>query len=114
MDHEANPKDIVAPSCFVTGSFLTTVYHINTGPFYYRPQTKFAKVMLSQVSVCPQGRGHAWQRVCVAGGMLGRGVCVGGYAWQGVCMAVGCAWQGDIHGSRVCVGRGDLHGGGAW
>ena len=24
---------------------------------YYRPQTKFAKVMFSQVSVCPQGRG---------------------------------------------------------
>ena len=24
---------------------------------YYRPQTKFAKVMFSQVSVCPQGEG---------------------------------------------------------
>ena len=24
---------------------------------FYRPQTKFAKVMLSQVSVCPQGGG---------------------------------------------------------
>ena len=23
--------------------------------YYYRPQTKFAKVMFSQVSVCPQG-----------------------------------------------------------
>ena len=25
--------------------------------FFYRPQTKFAKVMFSQVSVCPQGEG---------------------------------------------------------
>ena len=44
---------------------------------YYRPQTKFAKVMFLQVSVCPRGGGvrgwgHAWQ----GGGMHGRG-------WQG-------------------------------
>ena len=25
--------------------------------FFYRPQTKFAKVMFSQVSVCPRGGG---------------------------------------------------------
>ena len=26
----------------------------------YRPLTKFAKVMFLQVSVCPNGGGHAW------------------------------------------------------
>ena len=37
---------------------------------YYRLQTKFAKVMFLQVSVCPQGvggvhgRGRAWLRGC--------------------------------------------------
>ena len=31
--------------------------------YFYHPQTKFAKVMFSQVSVCQQGRGHAWQGV---------------------------------------------------
>ena len=70
----------------------------------YHPQMKFAKVMFSQVSVCPQGGmhggGHAWQGayvvgacmaggracmagVCMAGGMCGRW----GHACLGVCMA---------------------------
>ena len=30
--------------------------------YFYRPQTKFAKVMISQVSVCPQGGGVSVQR----------------------------------------------------
>ena len=42
---------------------------------FYRPQTKFAKVMFLQVSVCPQGRG-----ACVVGG--GWGCVVGGmHSW---------------------------------
>ena len=49
---------------------------------YYRPQTKFEKVMFSQVSVCPQGE------ACVAGGVR-----MGG----GACMAGDHAWQGDMH-----------------
>ena len=51
----------------------------------YRPQTKFAKVMFLQVSVCPQG-GHAWLLpggACViapgVGGM--HGCSQGGRAW---------------------------------
>ena len=46
---------------------------------FYRPQTKFAKVMFLQVSVCPQGVGECmagggvWQGTCVVGGMHGRG-----------------------------------------
>ena len=69
---------------------------------YYRPQTKFAKVMFLQVSVCPQGewdvhgrRGHVWQsRVCMAGGMCGMGVHGGGHVWQGDVHGGGHAWQG--------------------
>ena len=45
---------------------------------YYRPQTKFVKVMFLHVSVCQQGGGwRAWQG-SVRGGMHG-----GGRAWQG-------------------------------
>ena len=52
---------------------------------YYRLQTKFAKVMFLQVSVCPQGVG-----ACMAGGR----------AWlRGVCMvAGGCAWDTTRYG----------------
>ena len=68
---------------------------------YYRPQTKFAKVMFSQVSVCPQGEGacmvegHALKRVrvaCMVGGMCGRGACV-----VGACIAWGMCARG-MHG----------------
>ena len=46
---------------------------------YYRPQTKFAKVMFLHLSVCPLGGG---------GGMHGGGggVCV---VWWGACIASG-------------------------
>ena len=56
--------------------------------FNYHPQTKFVKVMFLQVSVCPQGEGHAW----LPGGMHGywRVACV---VAGGVCMVDrGCAW----------------------
>ena len=105
----------------------------------YRPQTKFAKDMFLQVSVCPRGgacvvahRGGVW--------LLWRGVrdCSGGHAWLlrgGVCMVAprgacmvaprghalllpggGCVWLlwGGMHG---CSGGG-MHccsqGGHAW
>ena len=70
----------------------------------YRPQTKFAKVMFSQVSVCPRGmrgRGHmhGWRSMCGQGGLHG-----GGNTWQGTCMAGGACvaretcMVGGIHG----------------
>ena len=83
---------------------------------YYRPQTKFAKVMFLQVCVCPRGGGHEWlprggvhgfrgdmhgyQGACmVAGGrvwFLGGMHGCGGHVWLlgvGACMAAGgCAW----------------------
>ena len=61
-----------------------------TGQSSYRPQTKFAKVMFLQVSVCPcggvcmvtRGGGHAWlvwgECMVAPGGMHG---CLGGHAW---------------------------------
>ena len=58
---------------------------------YYRPQTKFAKVMFLQVSVCPRGGGHAWQGTCVMWGVHGRG-----HAWQG----------GGVRGRRGVHGEG--------
>ena len=73
--------------------------------FYYRPQTKFAKVMFLQVSVCPHG-GHAWllHGVCVVaprGGMRG---CCWGDAWLlwGACMGYDeiqryDQWAGGTH-----------------
>ena len=58
-------------------------------------QTKFAKVMFSQVSVCPQGRG----------GMHGRGGVVGGHAWEGRAWQVGMHGRG-VHGRGACVAGG--------
>ena len=40
---------------------------------FYRPETKFVKVMFLHVSFCPQDGGHVWQG----------GVHAGGHAWQG-------------------------------
>ena len=45
------------------------------------------------------GRGHAWQGVCMAGGVHCRGACMAGgmhgrgHAWRGPCMARGHVWQ---------------------
>ena len=46
------------------------------------------------------GRGCAWQGVCMAGGVHGRGALVGGHAWQGVCMAGSVCGRGGVHGRR--------------
>ena len=92
---------------------------------HYCPQTKFAKVMFLQVSVCPQGGvrdggacmagrgGHAWLGACVTGGVHGRGACVeggvhdrgcvcggGGHVWQGKHAWQGGVWQG--HAWQAC------------
>ena len=76
---------------------------------FYRKQTKFAKVMFLQVSVCPGGMlgkgGMHGRGVCVAGGVHGGGVygrgvhgrgalMAGGMHGRWVCIARGCAWQG--------------------
>ena len=83
---------------------------------------KFAKVMFSQVSVCPQvgcawqGRHawwewHVWRGTCMAGCMHGGGACLAG----GVC-GRGHAWQvGGIHGRGTCVAGGCVAGrGNTW
>ena len=69
---------------------------------YYRPQTKFAKVMFLQVSVCPHG-GVRGRGVCMVGGACMVGVCMlGGHAWWGVCMAGGMH-GGGVHCRGACV-----------
>ena len=81
----------------------------------YRPQTKFAKVMFLQVSVCPQeGRrawllqgGHAW--LLPGGGVHGcsQGACMvapRGHVWL---LPGGCVWQrGGMHGKGGMRGEG--------
>ena len=92
---------------------------------FYRPQTKFAKVMFLQVSVCPQRGGHAWLlpggggacmvawggvHGCSRGGMhgclggLGCVVAPGGHAWLLQGGMRGCSW-GGMHGCS-----GGMHG----
>ena len=51
----------------------------STLEFFYHPQTKFAKVMFSQVSVCPRGRGTQAQG---GGGVQAQ-------AWEGLPRGVG-------------------------
>ena len=62
----------------------------------YRPQTKFAKVMFSQVFVCPQGGGSQ---------SLSRGLCPGGLS-----LGDGSVWKVSVWGglSRGVSVRGDL------
>ena len=78
---------------------------------YYRPQTKFAKVMFSQLSVCPQGGGLSlclgslrprWGGLCPGdlcpgGSLLRVGALSRGFSVQGVSV------RGDLSG-RVSVG----------
>ena len=87
---------------------------------YYRPQTKFAKVMFSQVSVCPQGgglslclgslrprwRGLCPEDLCPGGSLLGGGsvqrvlcpggLCPGGSVQEGLCRGGGRSVKGEI------------------
>ena len=70
-----------------------------------KSETKFAKVMFSQVCVCPLGGGgiRAGREACMAGGCALWGACVAwGHAWWGACMV------GGMHGRREC-----MHGKGA-
>ena len=81
--------------------------------YFYRPQTKFSKVIFLHVSVCPQGASMAGgvhgRRACMVGGKCGRGqgACmtweVWGAAWQGG------AWQGGAwQGGHAWWGRGHV------
>ena len=56
--------------------------------YFYRPQTKFAKVMFLQVLVCPWGRGLG---LCL-GGLCPGGLRRGG--WGGLCLGGLC--QGTL------------------
>ena len=86
--------------------------------FYYRPQTKFAKVMFLQVCVCPRGGracflggGHAcFPGVCGCRG----GMCGWGCAWLwGACMVAGGV-SGCRGACMVVGGHAWLQGGRVW
>ena len=116
-----NIADLVTNLCESLTNLTSQSFNYHHRPsFFYRPQTKFAKVMFLHLSViysvhrggrasqggmCGRGGhvwwgGHVWQRgmhgqgSCMAGGMCGGGACVvgRGHAWQGghAC-AGGCA-----------------------
>ena len=97
----------------------------NARRYFYRPQTKFAKVTFLHLSVshsvhgggcawaggaCMVGGGrHAWWGVCVLG------VCGRGHVWWGACVAGEHAWQGHAWWGACVVGvcmAGGMHGGG--
>ena len=85
---------IYAQTDSLSGHALTVSIFLaqNQSTFHYRPQTKFAKVMFLQVSVCPH-RG-----ACVV--LFGRGACVvlfGGHAWFYLGGVHGFIWWG-MHG----------------
>ena len=72
---------------------------------FYRPQTKFAKVMFFHLSVILSTGGRAWQeghvcggRVCMAGGHVWQG---GGMCGRGACMAEGVCMAGGIHATHA-------------
>ena len=71
---------MMKPSCKATlqRHFSLLIFHYWMG--IYRPQTKFAKVMFSQVSVCPRGE------VSVQGWSLSRGISV--QVSGGLCLRV--------------------------
>ena len=101
--------------------------------YFYRPQTKFAKVMFLQVSFCPRGGGmhgsrgcvwlpgghawlpggHAWFQVgaCVVGRghvWLPRGACV---AARGACMVAGGlhdCWGACMVAGGACIGYDEI------
>ena len=81
----------VRPNVKFTYDFKLWMPH--RGCYNYRPQTKFAKVMFLQVSVCPQG-GRAW-------------LLQGGPAWllRGGCV---CAWL--LPGGMRGCSQGGMHG----
>ena len=73
----------------------------------YRPQTKFAKVMFLQASVCPQGGGvrgcpRGGMHGCSGGGMHG---CSGGHVWllRGVGGMHGCWGACVVAPGGACV-----------
>ena len=77
----------------------------------YRPQTRFAKVMFSQVSVCQRAGGvsqHALGRGCIPA-CTGQGVCIPACTGQGVCIPA-CTGQGVC--IPACTGQGGVCPGG--
>ena len=79
-------------ACNKCGHIISGPVMVSTHKYLYRPQTKFAKVMFSQLFVCPQGGGsRSLSRGCLhpggslsGGGSLSSGVSVQGGVSGGV------------------------------
>ena len=54
-------------SRILTATLISSVRYEKNLNYFYRPQTKFAKVMFLHVSVCPLGRGSGGIPACLAG-----------------------------------------------
>ena len=95
----------------------------NARRYFYRPQTKFAKVMFLHLSVSHSVHGgcawaggmhggggrHAWWGACMLG------VCGRGHVWWGACVAGGPGMTGSMWGMVGCMCGGGVHGSGhAW
>ena len=106
-----------------TSDEIAHFFHLS---YFYLPQTKFAKVMFLQVSVCPRGaclvagggmHGCGGACMVVGGCMVAGGACVvvgeggvcgcGGHAWLwGACMVAG----GHVWLAGACMVVGGLRG----
>ena len=90
---------------------LTALFMLGVVRYYYRRQTKFAKVMFLQVSVCPRGGMHGCGGVCGCSGEGHTWLLLGGHVWL---LPGGHAWQrGGMHGRGgwgVCMVKGGMHG----
>ena len=69
----------------------------------YRPQPKFAKVMFSQVFVCPQGGGISVQGGFCPGGFCPGGLYLGGLCPGGLCPRWGLYPVGYLSGGSLWV-----------
>ena len=88
-------------ACNKCGHIISGPVMVSTHKYLYRPQTKFAKVMFSQVFVCPQGGVSVSVRGCLHPGGLcpGGGLCPWGSLSRGVSVQEGLCLVGSL--SRV-------------
>ena len=110
------------PFCPVTVEQVESKYmqlSIHCRSNFYRPQTKFVKVMFLQVSVCPQEGGLCLSpgRVSILGGLCPGGLCPGVLCSGGSLSRQGVSVPGrgslsrqgvSVQAGGLCLGRGSL------
>ena len=73
-------------------------HHLPT-EYFYRPQTKFAKVMFLQVSVCPQGGSVSTGGLCPDGSLFRGSLSKGFSVQEGLCPGESLSREG------LCPGK---------